>query len=434
MLRNNLMRHRLHTIINLAGLGVGMAFCLFAWRFVSESFAEVTTVSSTRSQPSVATVTGEIRDPTSREIVFSYSLPTALEYFEQRVMLDSLNRFALEMPVIRGTPVIEHYERRPPRWKWVQWLGDFLFDHNPLVFFVEPGDSLHVIVEEGFFGRSHSFSGTNADNSRFMAERFPRFRGTRSADYEELEIEDFKRQIDQQRQDQFELLAEGRKEYALSRSFIDHATAYFNYKWARLLISYPTNYRFANRRRNREITPEYYDFLQEIPLADEKAIGAMHMEYPIFLERTFSREYQKGFESRLLKLSERYDLSGLELSEETQAQLDSLYEKDGRHPVLSKMVDLSGFGISASAQAQLDSLYEKDGRWLKLSEQYDLSAFGVAASAQAQLDSLYEKSDRYFGINSLSEGEKPRADTTGGALVFYIPRGVRLDSLAKEPS
>ena len=442
MLRNNLiiawrnlMRHRLHTVINLAELGVGMAFCLLAWRFVSESFAEVN-LTSTRSQPSVAIVTGEIRDPTSREIVFSYSLPTALEYFEQRVMLDSLNRFALEMPVIRGTPVIGRYEERPPRWKWVQWLGAFLFDRNSLVFFVEPGDSLHVIVKEGFFGRSCSFSGSNSDNSRFMAKMFPRFRGTRFrrlADYEELEIEDFKRQIDQQRQDQFELLAEGRKEYALSPSFIDHATAYFNYKWARLMISYPKDYRFANRRRNREITPEYYDFLQEIPLADEKAIGTTHMEYPIFLERTFSLEYQKGFESRPFKLSERYDLSSLELSEETQAQLDSLYEKDGRHPVLSKMVDLSGFGVSASAQAQLDSLYEKDGRWLKLSEQYDLSAFGVAASAQAQLDSLYEKSDRYFGINSLSEGEKPRADTTGGALVFYIPRGVRLDSLAKEP-
>ena len=438
MLRNNLiiawrnlMRHRLHTVVNLAGVSLGMAFCLLAWRFVSESSAEVN-LTSTRSQPSVATVTGEIRNPTSREIVFSYPPPTDLEYFEQRVMLDSLNRFVFEMPVVRGTPVIGHYEERPPRWKWVQWLGDFLFDHKPLVFFVEPGDSLHVIVKEGFFGRSCSFSGPNADNSRFMAEKFSRFRGTH-LDYKELEVEDFKRQIDQQRQEQFELLAEGRKKYALSPSFIDHATAYFNYKWARRMISYPTDYRFANGRRNREITPEYYDFLQEIPLADEKAIGTMHMEYPIFLERTFSREYQKGFESRLLKLSERYDLSGLELSEETQAQLDSLYEKEGRHPVLSKMVDLSGFGVAASAQAQLDSLYEKDGRWLKLSEQYDLSGFGVATSAQAQLDSLYEKSDRYFGIKSLSEGEKPRADTTGGALVFYIPRGVRLNSLAKEP-
>ena len=45
MLRNNLiiawrnlMRHRLHTAINLAGLGLGlgMAFCLLAWRFASQ--------------------------------------------------------------------------------------------------------------------------------------------------------------------------------------------------------------------------------------------------------------------------------------------------------------------------------------------------------------------------------------------------------------
>ena len=39
------------------------------------------------------------------------------------------------------------------------------------------------------------------------------------------------------------------------------------------MISYPTNYRFANDHDNRDITPEYYDFLQDIPLVDEKAIG-----------------------------------------------------------------------------------------------------------------------------------------------------------------
>ncbi|MCY3791544.1 MAG: TlpA disulfide reductase family protein, partial [Gemmatimonadetes bacterium] len=133
-----------------------------------------------------------------------------------------------------------------------------------------------------------------------------------------------------------------------------------------------------------------------------------------------------------LKLSKRYDLSGLELSEETQAQLDSLYERDGRQPVLSKMVDLSAFGVSEIAQVQLDSLYEKEGRWLKLSERYDLSAFGFSESAQAQLDSLYEKSDRALSVYP-SEEEKPRADTTGGELVFHMPRSVRLRSLAKEP-
>ena len=46
MLRNNLiiawrnlMRHRLHTVINLAGLSLGMAFCLLAWRFASQEWS-----------------------------------------------------------------------------------------------------------------------------------------------------------------------------------------------------------------------------------------------------------------------------------------------------------------------------------------------------------------------------------------------------------
>ena len=46
MLRNNLIiawrnliRHRLHTVINLVGLGLGVAFCLLAWRFASQEWS-----------------------------------------------------------------------------------------------------------------------------------------------------------------------------------------------------------------------------------------------------------------------------------------------------------------------------------------------------------------------------------------------------------
>ena len=70
-------------------------------------------------------------------------------------------------------------------------------------------------------------------------------------------------------------------------------TAFFNYKWADLMISYPM---FAFRDGNwvrrfhvkpsdrREVPPDYYDFLQEIPLIDEKAIGVQ--EYRWFLVNT----------------------------------------------------------------------------------------------------------------------------------------------------
>ena len=228
-------------------------------------------LASTQSQPSIAIITGEIQNPTSREITFSYQPPSAIGSAEKRVVLDSLNRFACELPVVRGTLVRGHYEGGRPGWQWVQWLGAFLFDHKPypLFFFVEPGDSLHVTVEEGFFSPSYTFSGPNADNSRFIAEWFLKFSFFR-LDYEDLEVEDFKRQIDQQRQDQFAFLTERREKYALSPGFIDYATAYFNYGWANRMISYPEQYGLANGRKNRNITPEYYDFLQEVPLVDEK--------------------------------------------------------------------------------------------------------------------------------------------------------------------
>ena len=384
---------------------------------------------STQSQPSVVIITGEVEDPRSRKIIFRYESPSALESSEQPVTLDSLNHFVLELPVVRGTLVWGYFEGGQPRWQWVQWLGSFLFDRKFLALFVEPGDSLHVAVEEGVFVPSYSFSGPNADNSRFTSEWSSRFQFLR-LDYEGLELEEFLRRMEQRRRDQFEFLAEGREQYALSLRCIDYVTNSVNYEWVIEKLSYPTTYRFANKRKNRDITPEYYDFLQEFPLVDEKAIGIAH--YRWFLERTLGWEDHNEFEWSPPKLSKRYDLSGLELSEETQAQLDSLYEKDGRQPVLSKMVDLSAFGVSESAQAQLDSLYEKDGRWLKLSDQYDLSAFGLSASAQAQLDSLYEKSDRALNVYP-SEEEKPKADTTGGEVVFHMPRPVPLHSLAKEP-
>ena len=397
-------------------------------------------MSGQRSEPAIncATITGpEIQSPTSREITFGYESPSALEDFEERVVLDSLNHFFFELPVVRGTLVRAYY------------------NEVRSMFFVEPGDSLHVVVEEGFADSSYSFSGIGADNNRFAVEWMAEF-GRPRLDYKGLEVEDFKRQVDQRRRDQFEFLAEKSKEYALSPGFVDYAVAHFNYEWANLMISYPTNYYFANGHGNIDLPPKYHDFLQEIPLVDDKAIGTM--DYHTFLVRTLNWEAREirdeagpfGRPSRAIgrpprdrgelgkipnpfrrpNLSEMYDLSKLELSEETLAQLDALYEKEG--PLkLSQMVDLSAVGLLSDAQARLDSVYKKK-RSPKLSQSFDLSVFGLSENAQAELDSLYEKSGSY-GFTSSSEEDAPRVDTTGGTLAFYLPLEIKMDSLKKEP-
>ncbi len=394
-------------------------------------------LASAQNPLSVAIITGEIQSPTSREITFGYESPSALEDSEQRVVLDSLNRFSFELPIVRGTLVRAYY------------------NEVRAMFFVEPGDSLHVVVEEGFSDSSYSFSGTGADNNRFAVEWMAEF-GRLRLDYEGLEAEDFKRQVDQRRRDQFGFLAARSKEYALSLGFIDYAVAHFNYEWANLMISYPTEYYFANGEYNRDLPPKYYDFLQEVPLVDEKAIGTM--DYRTFLERTLNWEARERRDEagpfgrpsetigrpprdggelgkmsnpfRRPKLSEMYDLSNLELSEETVSQLDALYEAN-RRPSLSQMVDLSAVGLLSAAQARLDSIYEKK-RLPKLSQSFDLSVFGLSEADQARIDSLYEKSKSYSFFTS-NNVEEASVDTMGGSVAFYLPLKIKQDSLKKEP-
>ena len=376
----------------------------------------------------VATITGEIRDPSSREIAFAYQQPSGRRLSHQRAALDSLDHFVLALPVTRGSHVWVSYDGGKPRWEWLRRLGAFLFDYDRLVLFVEPGDSLHVVAEEGLFGASYSFSGPSADNNRFFAEWVRRPFSFRP-DYKGLQVEDFSRQVEQWRRDQLEFLAEGRERYTLSPGFVEYAIYQIKYQWAGYMLSYPMNYRFANEHENRDITPEYYDFLEEVPLVDAKAIGVE--SYRTYVERVLGRELREASEAvDRSGLSDIYDLSGLELSDEILARLDSIYEEEGRRPRLSKIVDLSAVGLSPTDQARLDSVYAKK-RLPRLSQQFDLSAFGLSETAQAALDSFYEKS-RSYSITSSSKEEVPRIDTTDGVLAFYLPLEVPKDSLAKE--
>ncbi len=375
--------------------------------------------SAESGEPSVAIITGEIREPTSREITFSYDSPVALgKKAEQRVALDSRNRFTLEIPVVRGTLVRGSYKSGGITWKPVRQAVAFLLKPSPLVFFVEPGDSLHISIHPGYFYTSFRFGGQNADNSRFIAEWFPRFQAFQGKirDSREMEVEYFTRMADRWRTDQLEYLDRRRTVYALSPGFVEYASRYFNYTYAYMMISYPTNYRFATGRENRNITPEYYEFLKEVPLVDEKAIGVD--PYHTFLVRTLDWGLMNVPTSS--SLSDMYDLTSLDLSKETLARLDSLYARFGRHPKLSKMTDLSTLGLPNAITAKLDSLYASRGK-PRLSEIFDLAKMGLSKAAQARLDSFYEKSDGLYRTAMSSKLEKPEIDTTGGALVFRLP-------------
>jgi len=364
-------------------------------------------------QPQVAIITGEFRDPRSREIGIQYDSAPARP--TSRIVLDEQNRFSLSVPTAWGTLVIGRYESGfPSLWQLLKFM---VFDKRDLfAFYVEPGDSLHIVVEEGFFGPSYSFSGPGADNNRFVVEWMSEF-GPFSLDYEGLEIADFKYQVDQRRQDQFEFLAEGREEYALTPGFVDYATAFIKYEWAQRMVSYPRRYYRANGRENEAIVPTYYDFLLDIPLADEKAIGTPDYDTFVGLALDWFAEAEaesrsSGIISKLLKLSQ------YGLSDSAQARFDSIYRKNNI-PSLSQLIDLSQYGLSDSLQARLDLDYEK-AEEPKLSEQFDLSRLGASQAEQALLDSLYAQT-RSFRIYSSGE-DAPRIDTEDGMVVLHLTK------------
>ena len=260
---------------------------------------------------------------------------------------------------------------------------------------------------------SLTFSGRGAENNRFLAEFWPQHHAF-EPDYA-LEPEEFARQVKERRRDEFALLAEGSEKYALSPGFIDYMTTFFNYKWADKTVSYP-EFLFENGRlvrrmspdgsHRRAVPPNYYDFLQEIPLINEKAIGVG--EYRQFLVNTLALEAKSD---GMPRLSDSYKLSGLGLSESVRTRLDSMHDAN-RELRLSQMIALSGLGLSESAQAQLDSMYE-DPKKASASEKAAWLGLELSPAAQAQLDSYEDY--------SIFLGDTTKTDTTGGRLTFHMP-------------
>ena len=373
------------------------------------------TAASAQNPPRAAIITGEVRNSPSREVEFRHEPLLAPGPSQHHIVLDEQNRFALLLDIPQGILVTGHYE-----------------GEHRIPFFVEPGDSLHAVVTFAEVteadsaaavesNHSHSavssyslaFSGQGADNNRFLAEFWPQHHAF-EPDYA-LEPEEFARQVKERRRDEFALLAEGSEKYALSPGFIDYMTTFFNYKWADKTVSYP-EFSFENGRlvrkmspdgsHRRAVPPDYYDFLQEIPLINEKAIGVG--EYRQFLVNTLALEAKSD---GMPRLSDSYKLSGLGLSESVRTRLDSMHDAN-RKPRLSQMIALSDLGLSEGAQAQLDSMYE-DPKKASASEKAAWLGLELSPAALAELDAYEDY--------SIFLGDTTKTDTTGGRLTFHMP-------------
>lgn len=162
--------------------------------------------------------------------------------------------------------------------------------------FLELGDQLHIDADLLNLPQSLRFSGQGAANNQFLAALRARFPDYLDIDYEDLEVDAFRQIIDQRRSELESFLAEGCSQYQPTPGFIAYYRAEITYEWANFIVSYPTNYLFANGSRNENLPADYHEALDQIDLVDEAAIGIT--DYRTFLERNFSR-IQDGANDRV---------------------------------------------------------------------------------------------------------------------------------------
>ena len=107
-------------------------------------------------------------------------------------------------------------------------------------------------------------------------------------------------------------LDEGCAQGGLTPAFIDYYRAEITHEWAKLVVSYPFNYMFANGNENegpRAVPADYHDPLDQVELVDEAAIGTTH--YRTFLGRNFLRLKMEAYDRVQLEQlsdSQRQDL------------------------------------------------------------------------------------------------------------------------------
>ena len=174
--------------------------------------------------------------------------------------------------------------------------------------FLELGDQLHIDADLLDLPQSLRFSGQGAANNQFLAALRSRFPDYLSIDYKDLEVDAFRKIIDQRRSELESFLDEGCSQYQLTPAFIAYYRAEITYEWAEDLVTYPRSYERENGRENEAIPDDYFDDLDQVELVDETAIGTSH--YRHFLMRYFfrlwlDRQNQPGIEQ--MSAEERRD-------------------------------------------------------------------------------------------------------------------------------
>ena len=228
--------------------------------------------------PSSTRVTATLANAAERRsIAFEYQqTPIYYKPITVEVPLDENGCLAVELPFTEAQMALVK-------------LGD------EIKLFLEPGDQLHIDADLLDLPQSLRFSGQGAANNQFLAALRSRFPDYLRIDYKDLEVDAFRKIIDQRRLELESFLDEGCSQYQLTPNFITYYRAKITYEWAEQLVSYWIGYYMQNGRERPVLPADYYDVLNQVELVDEVAIGISH--YQNFLEYNFDRLEDEAYKS-----------------------------------------------------------------------------------------------------------------------------------------
>ena len=221
-----------------------------------------------------------------RSIAFEYQqTPIYYKPVTVEIPLDENGCFAVELPFTEA-----------------QMASVKLDDEVKL--FLEPGDQLHIDADLLDLPQSLRFSGQGAANNQFLAALRSRFPDYLRIAYKDLEVDAFRKIIDQRRSELERFLDGACSQYQLTPAFVDYYRAEITYEWANEIVSYP----WQSGRKRLGLPADYYDVLDQVELVDEAAIGTTH--YGDFLWENFLRivdEAEERAEREQLSEEQRRD-------------------------------------------------------------------------------------------------------------------------------
>ncbi|MFO7618036.1 MAG: TlpA disulfide reductase family protein [Bacteroidales bacterium] len=168
-------------------------------------------------------------------------------------------------------------------------------DFRMVYLWLEPGDSLMMVLDATNIEGTLSFSGLGAANSRFVnqeALRFDDYKHRYLGNYYHFtfrEPDDFKRVIDDLRQAKMRFLAKYPEKEGLSTALLKvYQTGYLT-EAVRKKLSYPGSHEGFNNGRAPVLPDDYYAFLDSLP--EPEAIGPLGTGYFYFLNAAWHRKF-----------------------------------------------------------------------------------------------------------------------------------------------